>query len=414
MWTISCCFYVLFSSFLSSRSFQITRLNIRRKFELQLSSVISLPTQRKPSVDNFPSSSRESLSSYIINAPVSSREILRQKLTWQNKRYVDLGATFRSKYMKMRLLTEEEEKVAAKFCQVGKKLDRVKSSLWKVLGREPTLDEWAKAASLSKNRLQSYLSLSSKARHSLVEHNVRIVDYWCRKLLEHTTVGKEVSYYELMTEGIKGLSKAAENYDGTTKFFFYSSNWIRSHLYRGLSSLRPGSHANHRAALLISKSKRYQRYLEEKLQRPPTDEEIAAELNVKLKTYLAAKKAASSKSISAENRNTNQFHNGEASSSFLDSLASVDRAKVEIEKSLWKADFIDSMSQLSPSEKRALAIRYGLNDGIHRTVDKTAVLMCMSNESARLLLDAALEKMRNASQDLFSTFAEPLSNSKVY
>jgi DNA-directed RNA polymerase sigma subunit (sigma70/sigma32) len=57
---------------------------------------------------------------------------------------------------------------------------------------------------------------------------------------------------------------------------------------------------------------------------------------------------------------------------------------VEIEKSSWKVDFIDTMNQLTASEKRALAIRYGLVDGIQRTLDKTAVLMCMSNESARV------------------------------
>jgi DNA-directed RNA polymerase specialized sigma subunit len=123
-----------------------------------------------------------------------------------------------------------------------------------------------------------------------------------------------------MTEDIKGLSKAAENYDGRVKFFLYASNWVRPQLYRGLTNLHPGSHANHPAALLVSKSNRIQHILQEQLQRKPTDEEIASELNVKVSTYRAAKKAAGSKFISAENGHTTQFSSGGGTSSYLDTF----------------------------------------------------------------------------------------------
>ena len=44
---------------------------------------------------------------------------------------------------------------------------------------------------------------------------------------------KDVSYYELLTEGIIGLAKAAENFDGRGPFIKYAQPFVKAELYKG-------------------------------------------------------------------------------------------------------------------------------------------------------------------------------------
>ena len=56
-----------------------------------------------------------------------------------------------------------------------------------------------------------------------------------RRLIEHVSYAKDVSYYELLTEGIIGLAKAAENFDGRGPFIKYAQPFVKAELYKGIS-----------------------------------------------------------------------------------------------------------------------------------------------------------------------------------
>ena len=123
-----------------------------------------------------------------------------------------------------RTLTEEEENTAGKFSQVGKRIELARKQLTKKLGRDPTEEEWAVACQMdSPEQLLVYLNLAMQARNRLVQHNIRIVDHWARRLIQHSTAGKDVSYYELVAEGLIGLTKAAECYmPGRVRFYTHA------------------------------------------------------------------------------------------------------------------------------------------------------------------------------------------------
>ena len=140
----------------------------------------------------------------------------------------------RNKYLKLRVLTEEEENTAGKFSQLGRRIETLKKDLAKKLSREPTDGELASACKMTIEELRSYISLSIQARNRLVQHNIRMVDHWARRLIEHSYVGKEVSYYELIAEGLIGLTKAAECYKvGKARFYTHAEIYVRSELYKG-------------------------------------------------------------------------------------------------------------------------------------------------------------------------------------
>lgn len=333
----------------------------------------------------------------------SPRKAIGNKLSIQNKKYHDMGIKLRSQYKMLRWLTEDEEITAGKFSFVGKRLELIKKSLSLHLQREPTITEWASASNLDTDQLQLYLHLSMKARKRLVQHNIKIVDYWVRRILEHTQGAKEISYYELVVEGIVGLTKAAENYDGRSRFHRYAQVWVRGEVFRGISSLKPGAMSTHKNIMLSHRARRIKWELQRILSRVPTDEEVASKLNIGVETFRSMRAAASKTMESAQtqlgNSKSTGFSEGEFSNTYFD--LNLKREEVggtnELEDMLWKLDFRQYLNTLSGPEKRTLSIRYGLMDGKRRSIDRTAELMCTSSESVRKILNGAIDKMRQSS-----------------
>ena len=191
------------------------------------------------SYDNDDEVYKHNQAKYLIS-PSTPRHEISAKFTVSNKKYLDVGLKLRSQYTKLKLLTADEEIIAAKFSQVGKKLDMIKKYMENKLQRTITIDEWAKACKLNIAQLSMYRDMAHSARNKLVQHNIRLVDFWTIRLIEHSKNAKQISYYELLSEGIIGLRKAADLYDGSTRFIKYAKVFILSELYRGMTTLRPG------------------------------------------------------------------------------------------------------------------------------------------------------------------------------
>lgn len=167
-----------------------------------MSTVLQEPSILYNSNENFIQGSYTNLQPKYISSPTSSRSMMSKKYTASNKKYMDVGIELRTKYSKYKLLTEEEELTAARFSQVGKKLDKIKLKLDMKYNREISIQEWAIACKLTVKELTLYKNMSVSARNRLVQHNIRLVDFWVRRFLEHSTSARDISYYELLTEGI--------------------------------------------------------------------------------------------------------------------------------------------------------------------------------------------------------------------
>jgi RNA polymerase sigma factor (sigma-70 family) len=326
----------------------------------------------------------------------------------------------------LRLMTEDEEKLAGKVSNISMRLNSIRNSLKQKLNREPTDSEWAQSCRLTEKSLHTYLTMSQKAKNSLVEHNLRLVDFWVRRFLENTKVAKDISYYDLMIEGIIGLTNAAENYDGRTRFAYYSSFHIRSALYQGITKLNPGSYASYRNIIINIKAIKIKEHLKSTLGRKPTDIEIASALKMKVNTYLSIKNAATNKKMISANSPcssncNNDDSSGESNSdiqTYLDLFLTSKQisSHYNIENQLWREDFNNILETiLTPIERRTLAIRYGLISNNNNNTNKmnepnslytTAELMCMSEESIRKIIIRALEKLRAAPSTMTALLEE--------
>ena len=48
------------------------------------------------------------------------------------------------------------------------------------LGRSPTVSEWASFCHLSVTQLEQYDDLAKSAKNTLMQHNIKLVDFWAR------------------------------------------------------------------------------------------------------------------------------------------------------------------------------------------------------------------------------------------
>ena len=247
--------------------------------------------------------------------------------------------------------------------------------------------------------LHTYVNLGIQARNRLVQHNIRIVDHWARRLIQNSKAGKDVSYYELIAEGLIGLTKAAECYQpGRVRFYTHAEIYVRSQLYKGLTKLRAGSHTPHSTMMMNAKLQKAQNYLTYTLKRKPTDEELSSFLKMKLDTVKAVQRESKIRvstpdfmqqqdsDVNGESRVNDYFDVGEKA--FSDGTTASDEL-------LWKIEFNAAiLDELTGTERRTLSIRYGLMDGIPRSVEVTAQLMAESTEMTRQRLIKIFEKLR--------------------
>lgn len=118
-----------------------------------------------------------------------------------------------------------------------------------------------------------------EARNKLIEHNLKWVVCVARRYL-----GKGLDFLELIQEGNAGLIIAIDRFDHTKGFRIstYSYHWIRQSITRAIIDksrmIRLPIHIDEK----IKKYKKAVYELEQKLNRKPTNEEIAEELNIKI------------------------------------------------------------------------------------------------------------------------------------
>jgi RNA polymerase sigma factor (sigma-70 family) len=321
-------------------------------------------------------------------------------MTAANRNNYDLIDKLRKKYLKLRILTEEEEVTAGKFSQLGKKLGTVRKDLSKKLGRDPTDEEWAIACKMTVEELIMYINLSTQAKNRLVQHNIRMVDHWARRLIEHSNIGKDVSYYELVAEGLVGLTKAAESFQvGKARFYTHAEVYVRSELYKGLTKLRPGTHTPHRVMMVNAKLHKAQNYLKYTLKRNPTDEELGKFVNMKVDVIRSVRREAKLKVMSdslSRDSGKNSDDSSDGSTSYFDLGMKSNPETSHLENLFWKVEFNSALDILSPAEKRTISIRFGLMDGRPRSVETTAELMSESSEQTRRTIIKAMEKLKNS------------------
>ncbi len=274
------------------------------------------------------------------------------------------------------LLTAEQEVELAKAMVEGKRAVRRLSS-------DLTASERA--------RLKNVVAEGTRARHHLIEANLRLVVSVAKK---YTNWG--IPLLDLIQEGNAGLIHAADKFDYRRGFKFstYATWWIRQSVTRAIAdqarTIRLPVHQWERVRHLRQVSQE----LMQEHERKPTVQELAEAMSMTPhKVESLVKQSVEPVSLDLPIGDDEDATLGDLIPD-TDDTSPTDLAVRQVVRE----QIEEVLGTLPPREEQVLRWRYGLSDGQPRTLEEVGELLGKTRERARQIEAAALRRLRHPSR----------------
>src|SRR5258706_4759953 len=228
------------------------------------------------------------------------------------------------------------------------------------------------------------------ARQQMIKANLRLVGK-----IAHDYASYGLPLLDLISEGNIGLIKAVERFDPRKggKLSTYAAWWIKQSIKRALANQSKTIRLPVHLVDKISKMRRTAMMLTEQLGREPTDEELAAELQI------PTSKVAHLKSVSVRPASLDAPIGEEGDSATFGEIVGDDNAVSPFEglreKNL-NSDLSAMVNSLDKREAEIIKLRFGLEGRDELTLEEVGKKFHVTRERIRQLEYLALTKMRKA------------------